>query len=496
MPPDLPGDDKRGQVTTRHRDPRPSPDTKPNGGIEVAAASATDGNPNRWKIMWVLGTVAFMAQLDFFVVNVALDGIGKSFPGSNVSGLSWLLSAYAIVFAAVLIPSGRIADLYGRKKVLLSGIGIFTLASILASLSPDLGVLIGARAIQAIGAAMIVPTSLGLLYPSFPKRQHTLVVSLWAGGAAVAASAGPPVGGLLVTLDWRWIFLVNVPIGIAAIIAGARYLPEVRQSHNRRLPDYMSVVSLLFAVSLLVLATVQGPGWGWGDSRTIALFAAAALFTVTTLQRIFKAADPVVEKDLFKNRQFTAATIATFLFFIGLSVFLLGTTLFMQEVWHFSALRAGLGIAPAPTFSIAFTVAAAPIQKRFGRTLPAVVGTLSMAMGAGYWLLTVHGHPAYWSEMFPALFFMGIAGGLSQPPMFAAAGLLPPHRATTGSAVLNMSRQVGGAVGVAVLVALTAAAPSTAGFDRAWWVQAIAASTAALVMFVLRTRPGKKQLTS
>jgi EmrB/QacA subfamily drug resistance transporter len=480
-------------VTSGHGYPRPSPGTKPNRDIEVAAPFAADGHPDRWKIMWVLGAVAFMAQLDFFVVNVALDGIGKSFPGSSVAGLSWILSAYAVVFAAVLVPAGRIADLYGRKKVLLIGIGIFTLTSILASLAPDLGVLVAARAIQAVGAAMIVPTSLGLLYPSFPKRQHTLVVGLWAGGAAVAASAGPPVGGLLVTLDWRWIFLVNVPIGIVTIIAGARLLPEVRQSHNRRLPDFMSAVALLFAVSLLVLATVQGPGWGWDDSRTVALFAAAALSAAVTLQRIFKAADPIVEKDLFKNRPFTAATIAVFLFFIGLSVFLLGTALFMQEVWHFSALRAGLGIAPAPTFSIVFTIAAGPIQRRFGRTLPAVVGTVSMALGAGYWLLTVHDHPAYWSEMFPALFFMGIAGGLSQPPMFAAAGMLPPHRATTGSAVLNMSRQVGSAVGVAVLVALTAAAPSTAGFDRAWGVQAIAASTAAVVMLALRTRPRTKQ---
>ncbi|MDX3357349.1 MFS transporter [Streptomyces sp. ME01-24h] len=390
--------------------------------------------------------------------------------------------------SVVARPLRAAQERYGRKKVLLIGIAIFTLASILASLAPDLGVLVGARAVQAVGAAMIVPTSLGLLYPSFPKRQHTLVVGLWAGGAAVAASAGPPVGGLLVTLDWRWIFLVNVPIGLVAIIAGARLLPEVRQAHHRRLPDVTSAVALLFAVSLLVLATVQAPEWGWGDARTVALFTAATIFAAVTLQRIFKAADPIVERDLFRNRQFTAATIALFLFFIGLSVFLLGTALFMQEVWHFSALRAGLGIAPAPTFSIIFTIAAGPIQRRFGRTLPAVVGTVSMALGAGYWLLTVHDHPAYWSEMFPALFFMGIAGGLSQPPMFAAAGLLPPHRATTGSAVLNMSRQVGSAVGVAVLVALTAVTPSTAQFDRAWWVQAMAATAAAVVMLALRTR--------
>ena len=493
MPQDLPGNSDDSAIRADGRPTHPL-DTQPRRTVAAATPpampdqDADTGNPRRWKIMWVLGAVAFMAQLDFFVVNVALDGIGKSFPGSNVAGLSWLLSAYAIVFAAVLVPAGRIADLYGRKKVLLIGIGLFTLASIMASLAPGLGVLIAARAIQAAGAAMIVPTSLGLLYPNFPKRQHTLVVGLWAGGAAVAASAGPPVGGLLVSLDWRWIFLVNVPIGIATIVAGARLLNEVRQPHGRRMVDLLSAVALLLAVSLLVLATVQGPQWGWGDWRIVALFAAAALSGALTLQRTLRAADPIIEKDLFRNRQFTAATIALFLFFIGLSVFLLGTTLFMQQVWHFSALRAGLGIAPAPTFSIVFTIAAGPIQRRFGRTLPAVIGTVSMALGALYWILTVHSQPAYWSEMFPALFFMGIAGGLSQPPMFAAAGTLAPNRATTGSAVLNMSRQVGGAVGVALLVALTSTASSTAGFDHAWWVQAGAALTAAALLLVLRTR--------
>jgi EmrB/QacA subfamily drug resistance transporter len=481
---DKPNEDEHGSVTVGER----------NGDVGATEPSVAvgsppaDGDPRRWKIMWVLGAVAFMAQLDFFVVNVALDGIGKSFPGASVAGLSWILSAYAIVFAAVLVPAGRIADIYGRKKVLLAGIALFTLASVIASVAPGLGVLVTARAIQAVGAAMIVPTSLGLLYPSFPKRQHTLVVGLWAGGAAVAASAGPPVGGLLVSLDWRWIFLVNVPIGIVTMIAGARLLPEVRQPQGRRLPDSLSAVALLFAVSLLVLATVQGPEWGWGDWRIVALFAAAALSTAVTLQRTLKAADPIIEKDLFRNRSFTAATIALFLFFIGLSVFLLGTALFMQEVWHFSPLRAGLGIAPAPTFSIIFTIAAGPIQRRFGRTLPGVVGTVSMALGAGYWLLMVHDHPAYWSEMFPALFFMGIAGGLSQPPMFAAAGTLPPDRVTTGSAVLNVSRQVGSAVGVALLVALTSVAPSTIAFKHAWWVQAGAASTAAAILLALRAR--------
>ncbi|MDX3262978.1 MFS transporter [Streptomyces sp. MI02-2A] len=437
--------------------------------------------------MAVLGAVAFMAQLDFFVVNVALDGIGRSFPGVSVASVSWVLSAYAIVFAAVLVPAGRIADHWGRRKVLLSGVGVFTLTSAVAAAAPSLGVLVAARAVQAVGAAMIVPSSLGLLYPSFPKRQHTLVVGLWAGVGAVAASAGPPLGGLLVTLDWRWIFLINVPIGIATLIAGALLLPEVRQPKGAALPGPVSALALLLAVSLLVLATVQGPGWGWADIRTVALFAAAALAAAATVERTLHAKAPVIERQLFASREFTAATVALFLFSAGFAIVLLSTALFMQEVWHFSPLHAGVSIAPAPLASIAFAMNAGTLQIRFGRTAPAVTGTLAMTLAAGYWLMAVHTTPDYWGGMFPGLILVGLAGGLAQAPLFAAAGTLAPERATTGSAVLNMSRQIGSAVGVALLVALTPQA-TAAGFDHAWSVQGGAGIAAAAALLALRSR--------
>jgi len=456
-----------------------------------SAPVADTGNPRRWAIMAVLGAVAFMAQLDFFIVNVALDGIGKSFAGSSEALVSWVLSAYAIIFAAVLVPAGRLADSYGRKRVLLAGVGVFTAASAVASFAPALSVLIAARAVQAVGAAMIVPTSLGLLYPSFPKRQHTLVVGIWAGVAGIAASAGPPVGGLLVTVDWRWIFLINLPIGIATIVAGALVLPEVRQAAGARLPDPVSAIALLFGVSLLVLATVEGPGWGWGSDRTTGLFAAAAVLAVITLQRTLRAPSPVIEKDLFRSRQFTAATIALLLYFTGFSIFLLGGALFMQNAWHFSALHAGAGIAPAPVVSVGFALSTGPIQARYGRTLPALTGTTAMAVAAAYWLIMIGGTPAYWTAMFPGLVIMGISGGLSQAPMFAAAGTLAPDRATTGSAVLNMTRQIGSALGVALLVALTATSGGTAGFKHAWAVQAGAGAAAAASLLLLRPRTSR-----
>lgn len=197
----------------------------------------------------------------------------------------------------------------------------------------------------------------------------------------------------------------------------------------------------------------------------------AVLAAALMVQRTLKAQSPIIEKALFKSPAFTAASIALFLYFCGFSIFLLGSALFMQDVWHFSALRAGVGIAPAPIVAIVFAVSAGPIQRRFGRMLPAVVGSVAMAVAALYWIISVHAQPAYWSEMFPALVIEGISGGLSQAPMFVTAGTLPPDRATTGSAVLNMSRQIGSAVGVAVLIALTANGNPVNGFDHVWGVQ-------------------------
>ena len=213
-----------------------------------------------------------------------------------------MLNAYAIVFAALLVPAGRLADHFGRRRFLLVGVVVFTLASAACAAAPSLPFLVAARAVQAVGAALIVPTSLGLLYPSFPKRQHATVVGIWAGVAAVAGSSGPPVGGLLVEVNWRWIFLINVPIGVATLIAGWRLLPEVRAQKGARLPDGVSAALLLAAVSLLVLATVEGPEWGWSSGRTIGLLAAAVVATALTVDRTIRHPHALIEKALFTSR--------------------------------------------------------------------------------------------------------------------------------------------------------------------------------------------------
>jgi EmrB/QacA subfamily drug resistance transporter len=436
--------------------------------------------------MAVLAAVAFMAQLDLFIVNVALPTIGASYHGASLSGLSWVLNAYAIIFAALLVPAGRLADHFGRRRFLLIGVLVFTLASAACAAAPTLGVLVAARAVQALGAALVVPTSLGLLYPAFPRRQHAMVVGIWAGVAAVAATAGPPVGGLLVGIDWRWIFLINVPVGIVTLLAGWRILPEVRAAAGSRLPDWVSSVLLLAAVTLLVLGTVQGPAWGWGNAKTIALLLVAAIAIAATVGRTARHPHALIERDLFASRAFTGASVALLLYFVGFAIFLLSVVLFLQGEWHYSVVESGLAIAPGPATAAVFAVNAGRIQARFGRLLPAMAGTLFMAVAAGYWMLFTGAHPDYAATFLPGLFAAGVSAGLTQAPLFAAAGTLPPDRATTGSAVLNMARQVGSAVGVAVVVVIlgTGAAHTVAGFHHAWAAEAIAGLIACLAIAV------------
>jgi EmrB/QacA subfamily drug resistance transporter len=455
----------------------------------VTAAGTADaaGHPRKWLILAVLATVAFMAQLDLFIVNIAVPAMGRSFAGAGLGGLSWVLNAYAIVFAALLVPAGRLADHFGRRRFLLAGIVVFTGASVLCAVAPALPALVAGRVIQAAGAALIVPTSLGLLLPAFPRGKHTLVVGIWAGVAAVAASSGPPVGGLLIGLSWRWIFLINVPIGIAALAAGLRVLDEVRADKGARLPDPLSLAALLAAVTLTVLVTVQGSGWGWGSAATIGTLAGAALAIAVTVHRTITSPHALIEVSLFRSREFVAAAVALFLFFVAFSVWLLITVLFLQDQWHYSALRAGLAIAPGPLTAAVFAVNSGRIAGRVGRAVPALAGCLAITASALFFLFAATANSSYGSAFLPGLILGGIGAGLTQAPLFAAASTLAADRATTGSAVLTMARQIGSAVGVAVLVALLATSdPHSLGlFHRGWAFEAAAAVAAAAAVLAI-----------
>jgi MFS family permease len=216
-----------------------------------------------------------LATIDLFIVNIAFPTLQRSFHGTHLSTLSWVLNGYTIVFAALLVPAGRLADRYSLKRSFLGGIAVFTLGSALCAAANGVAFLIAARVVQAGGAAVMIPCSLGLLLTAYPLERRVGAVRTWAGMAGLSAAFGPVLGGLLLTVDWRWIFLVNVPIGVATLVAGSRWLPAP-PPHKDPLPDLAGALVLMVAVGLLTLGLVKAPEWGWGSADTLGCLIASA----------------------------------------------------------------------------------------------------------------------------------------------------------------------------------------------------------------------------
>jgi EmrB/QacA subfamily drug resistance transporter len=444
------------------------------------------------RVLLVVSVATFMASLDLFIVNIAFPDIQRSFGGESDAALSWVLNAYAIVFAALLVPAGRLADLIGRRRAFLGGMALFTLASALCAAAPSVGWLIAARALQAVGAAALMPTSLALLLVAVPAERRHGAVALWAASGAVAAAAGPPLGGLLVQASWHWVFLVNLPVGLVTLVAASRVLTESRDPAARRLPDVLGALLLIAGVGTLTLGLVKAPAWGWGDRATLAALGGGALLLAAFALRCARHPVPVIEPALLRVRSFSAASVAGLFFFAAFGAMLLGYVLFLTRVWGEDVLTAGLMIAPGPLAAAATSVPSGLITARWGPRAAALPGTLLYAVASLWWLTHMQAEPAYVTHLLPAQILGGAGVGLVIPSLSnAAAGSLPPARFATGSAVFNMSRQIGAVFGVAVLVAIIGTpAPGAVeqAFHNAWWFNVAAALVAGAAAFAIGPR--------
>src|SRR3954454_11559387 len=287
----------------------------------------------RWKVLAVVSAAVFMSSLDLFIVNIAFPDIHADFPETSLAGLSWILNAYAIVFAALLVPMGRSADRLGRRRSFLAGLALFTTASALCALAPSVPLLVAARVLQAIGAAAVFPTSLALVLPEFPPDERRTAVAVWAAVGGVAAAAGPPIGGLLVQAGWQLVFLVNVPIGIALLVVATRVLTEAREPAGTPKPDLVGSLVLIGAIGTLTLGIVKSADWGWDATSTLALIAISALLLAPCWFRATRHAAPIVEPELLKVRSFALANAGALLFFMAFGAMLLGGVLFLTGVW-------------------------------------------------------------------------------------------------------------------------------------------------------------------
>jgi len=463
--------------------------------LDLTASERVDRHA--WHVMAVSAAGVFVVFLDATVVNIAFPAISADFPTVTRAGLSWVLNAYSVVFGALLVTSGRLADERGRKRVFLTGLASFAVTSGLCGVAPTVPLLIAARALQAVAAALLVPASLALLLPEFPPSRRASAVGLWSAAGAVAAATGPTLGALLVEgPGWRWVFYVNLPFCAVAVLIGRRVLRESTAPAATGRPDLPGVLLVTALCGALSLALVQGQTWGWMSIRILAAFLAAAALVPVLVCRSLRHPSPALPVRLFQVRLFSVATAGTLLFGAAFFANILCNMLFLTGVWHWSVLRTAVAVLPSPLLAAATAPLAGRIADRHGFRVVVVPGALAM-VAAQAWLATSTGSsPSYLSDFLPGSLLAGLAIGFAFPALGAAgAQALPPEQFAAGSAVGATARQLGAVLGVAVLVAvLGQPGPGQAleAFHRSWLVIGGTALLCAVVTLGLtRTRTHK-----
>lgn len=426
-------------------------------------------------VLAILCSAVFMASLDMFIVNVALDSIGHDDAAASLADLSWILNGYTIVYGALLVPAGRLADRFGKRAAFVVGLAVFTLASLACALSPGLPALVACRCLQAAGAAVLTPASLGLVLTTLPERSRARSVRIWASSGALAAAAGPMVGGLLIESSWRWIFLLNLPIGVAAIVMTLRLVPRVTATPEGRWPDLLGGGLLIVALGALALILVDG-----------ATMPRALVAIATTLGFAWQSRrhpSPIIDPALLHHRVFVWSNLSVLLLAIAFAMELLSVVLFLQHGWGWSALKTGLAIAPGPCMVPIFAMVGQRLSRRIPIGVIAALGGAFLALAPAVLALSV-GSAHVYLDLLPGWLLAGIGTGLAFPTAIASGtSELPPHQASTGSAVINMSRQLGTVVGISLLVLVLEGGGS---FQRGWWLAAGVALAGAFTAFGIR----------
>jgi EmrB/QacA subfamily drug resistance transporter len=445
----------------------------------------------RRQVLLVAGLATFLAFLDVTIVNVAFPAIERSFEGASRPTLSWILNAYNVVFAALLLPAGRLGDVLGHRRVFMAGVLAFTVASAACAAAPSIDVLIAARGAQAMGAALVMPSALALLLSAVPPDQRTAAVAFGAAAAGVAAALGPSIGGLLVELsEWRVAFLVNVPLGVF-ILHRAAAIAETEQQPGP-LPDLSGTTLLTGAVALTALALVQGPQWGWRDPRVLGAFAAAVALVPAFVRRTRRHTAPALDLSLLRVRDFAVANAATLIFAAAFFAKILCDVLFLTSVWRYSLLTAGLALTPSPLITAAAAGSAGRLAERHGHRALIAAGALLYAAGSAWYALAITDDPAYVTRFLPMTVLTGVGIACALPLLTSAAvTALGPERWGVGSGANATARQLGGVLGVAILVAIVGTPTPTdalARFHAGWAFVAIASGLTAAVACALSPR--------
>jgi EmrB/QacA subfamily drug resistance transporter len=453
---------------------------------------------------WTLGAVAvglFMIMLDNTIVNVALPSIERSLHMS-ISSLEWIVTAYALTFAALLITGGKLGDMYGRRKMFMFGLAIFTLASLACGLAPSAGFLIGARAVQGIGAALMNPATLSIITATFPPKERGQAIGIWAGVSALALAIGPLLGGLIVdNINWHWIFYVNVPVGVVGIVVSRFFISESRDTSHEQSIDLPGLVTSGLALLALSYALIEGNKHGWMSAEILGLFAGAAVLLASFVLLEMRQRLPMLDLSLFRIGSFAGANLVAMLVSLGMFGVFFFVSLYVQNVLGYSPTKAGAIFLPMTVLIILVAPIAGKLSDRIGSRW--LMGAGMSTLGVSLLLYQRIGlHTGFWS-LLPQLLLGGVGMALTMSPMTSAAmGSVPVDKAGVGSGVLNSFRQVGGSLGIALMgaILLSYAHPTGSkqvasqqfvnGLHAALAVSAVITfAGAAVAILLVRTRP-------
>jgi EmrB/QacA subfamily drug resistance transporter len=456
---------------------------------------------HRWLALALLSVVQFMLVLDIAIVNVALPSI-KLDLGFSQQNLQWVISAYALVFGGFLLLGGRAADLLGRRRLFIGGLALFTAASLVAALAWNEPSLIGARALQGLGAAVIAPAALSILMTTFSEgKERNIALGVWGAVGGFGAAAGVLLGGVFTDLlSWEWIFFLNIPVGLAAMALAPVLLGESRDARVQGF-DALGAVLVTAGLSTAVFGITQANDWGWASARTIGVFVAAALLLVGFVVRETRTEHPLMSFSIFRIKTVAGANIAGFILGTALFSMFLMLTLYMQQVLGYSPMKTGIAYIAVAGTSIVWAMVAQQLVTRVGVKPVLVTGMSLLALGLVYFTQVSPGG-SYVTDLLPGFLVvaMGMAFSFVSISIAALAGV-PAKDAGLASGLINTSQQIGGALGIAVLSAVAIAqtndaartgdaAPTalTSGFQAAFWVGAGIAAIGVVASLILVRR--------
>jgi EmrB/QacA subfamily drug resistance transporter len=455
----------------------------------------------KWLALALLSAVQFMVVLDIAIVNVALPSIQVDL-GFSEQNLQWVISAYALVFGGFLLLGGRAADLLGRRRIFLAGIVIFTVASLLAGLAWSEASLIGARALQGFGAAVITPAALSILSTTFAEgRDRNIALGVWGAVGGFGAAAGVLMGGVLTDLlSWEWIFFVNVPVGITAFILAPILLKESRDASVKSF-DALGAVLVTAGLSLSVYAITQAGQVGWGSARTLSIFATSAVLLAGFIGWELRHPEPLMRLGILRTKTVSGANVAGFILGTATFSLFLMLTLYMQQVLGYSPLKTGIAYLAVAGTAIFTSAIAAQLVTRIGVKPALVIGMVSLTAGLLYFTqVSVHG--SYLGDLLPGFLLIAVGLGFSFVPIsIAALAGIEAHEAGLASGLINTTQQIGGALGIAALSTIATtrtndavasgsshASALVSGFHGAFWAGVIIAAVGIVAALTLIRR--------